>query len=193
MTRSISARIHADAFFSKIGLKAALLAGLCLSGWIRQYLPETPVPLTLQVFFVFLAAMWLGAAGSMSVIAAYLAIGALGAPIFSSGAGGWAQLFGPQAVTAGYLFGFLAAAAITGRAFEKATDFHAPRDAFFLAAGLAAMYACGAVWFKIVSGASWGAVWTMSVAPFVAVDAMKIACAYILVRAARRRRSATAR
>ena len=77
----------------------------------RVEIPHQPVPYTLQTIVVILAGAFLGARnGAMSQLL-YLAIGALGAPVFASGGGGLAKLLGP---TGGYLLAFPVAAAAVG-------------------------------------------------------------------------------
>jgi biotin transport system substrate-specific component len=74
-------------------------------------IPHSPVPYTLQTFFVLLSAALLGYRnGSISQIL-YLIIGACGAPVFTGGASGFVRLLGP---TGGYLLSFPLAAIIIG-------------------------------------------------------------------------------
>lgn len=72
-------------------------------------IPGTPVPITLQTFVVMLAALMLPWRQAGAAIALYLTAGALGLPVFAGGASTMA-LIGPSA---GFLFGFLPAAAVT--------------------------------------------------------------------------------
>src|SRR5437867_9472385 len=72
--------------------------------------PITQVPITLQVFFVYLAAALLGARyGALSMVV-YLVLGAVGLPVFA-GPSGTAALLGP---TGGYLFAFPIATLLGG-------------------------------------------------------------------------------
>lgn len=73
--------------------------------------PHHPVPFTLQTLFVLLAGAFLGPRNGAISMVTYLVVGALGAPVFSSGGFGVAKLIGP---TGGYLLAFPAAAAIVG-------------------------------------------------------------------------------
>ena len=66
-------------------------------------IPGTPVPITLQTFVVMLAGLMLPWRQAGSAVAAYLAAGAVGLPVFAGGASTMA-LVGPSA---GFLFGFL--------------------------------------------------------------------------------------
>src|SRR5256885_16857950 len=65
--------------------------------------PITQVPITLQVFFVYLAGALLGARyGALSMVI-YLVLGAVGIPVFSGPSSGPAVLFG---FSGGYLVAF---------------------------------------------------------------------------------------
>lgn len=65
--------------------------------------PGTPVPITLQTFVVMLAGLMLTWRQAGAAVAAYLAAGAAGLPVFAGGASTMA-LVGPSA---GFLLGFL--------------------------------------------------------------------------------------
>lgn len=82
-------------------------------------IPVKPVPFTLQTMIVVLAGAFLGARnGALSQIL-YLALGAIGLPIFAQtpdGFIGFARIFGP---TGGYLLAFPLAAYLTGYIVEK--------------------------------------------------------------------------
>jgi biotin transport system substrate-specific component len=70
-----------------------------------------PVPYTMQTMFVLLAGAFLGARNGAISQMLYLAIGVLGAPVFSMGGFGIVRLLGP---TGGYLLAFPVAAAVVG-------------------------------------------------------------------------------
>lgn len=69
------------------------------------------VPLTLQMFGIFLAAAVLGARRGALAVLLYLAVATAGVPVFSGGHGGPAAWTG---VTAGYLVAFPIAAFVVG-------------------------------------------------------------------------------
>lgn len=75
------------------------------------------VPVTLQVFAVFLAGAVLGMKRGLFAVLLYLAVGAAGLPIFAGGTSGIAPFSGP---TAGYLVSFPIAAALIGFIVERA-------------------------------------------------------------------------
>jgi len=74
-------------------------------------IPNQPVPYTLQTFFVLLAGALLGKRNGAASMGLYLILGAIGMPVFSSGAFGFSRILGP---TGGYLFSFPIAAFVVG-------------------------------------------------------------------------------
>ncbi|MFC4352779.1 biotin transporter BioY [Fodinicurvata halophila] len=96
-----------------------MLAGtfvLAISAKVQ--VPFWPVPVTLQSLAVLVIGMSFGLRLGTATLALYLVQGAIGLPVFASGAG-LAYLAGP---TAGYLFGFVAAAALVGWLAERGWD-----------------------------------------------------------------------
>jgi biotin transport system substrate-specific component len=82
-------------------------------------IPAKPVPFTLQTLMVALAGAFLGAKKGAYSQLLYLAVGAIGLPVFAQnpdGLYGFARLFGP---TGGYLLAFPIAAFLTGYIIEK--------------------------------------------------------------------------
>lgn len=152
----------------------------------------TPVPLTLQVLVVLLSGLVLGSRWGAVSQMQYLALGALGLPIFAGWKGGPAALWGP---TAGYLVGFVPAAFVAGWVFERIGA--QSRTGAWLAglAGVSAIYLCGSSWLAVwvaafSSGAvSLGAIWALGVAPFVGVDLLKALVASGLAVAGRSKSS----
>lgn len=69
------------------------------------------VPITLQTFAVMLAGTLLGPARGFAAVALYLALGAVGLPVFAGHASGLAPFTG---ISAGYLYAFPIAAALAG-------------------------------------------------------------------------------
>lgn len=87
-----------------------------ISAGAQFSIPLPLIPLTLQTFFVLLAAIFLGSKwGSLSVLI-YLVLGIIGFPVFSAGSSGLGVLLGP---TGGYLYGFIFASLIVGTASDK--------------------------------------------------------------------------
>ena len=102
---------------------AALFAALIAAGaYIRIALPFVPV--TLQTFFVLMAAVLLGRKWGTTAVCTYLLIGTIGLPVFSGGTSGLGVLLGP---TGGYLYSFIPAAYLVGAASEKLTNGKNPK------------------------------------------------------------------
>jgi len=110
-------------------LMALGTALLTLSAKVNLPLPY--VPMTLQTLVVLMIGAAYGARLGSATVTAYLAMGAIGWPVFAGPIGGLAPLVGP---TAGYLFGFVAAAFITGWLCERGWDRSVPL--LFVAMGL---------------------------------------------------------
>jgi biotin transport system substrate-specific component len=99
-----------DSIRMKKMVLAALFAALIAVGAYIK-IPIGPIPITLQTFFVLLAAVTLGRNwGTISVIV-YTLVGFIGLPVFAGGAAGIGVLFGP---TAGYLYSFTIVAFVVG-------------------------------------------------------------------------------
>jgi biotin transport system substrate-specific component len=89
-----------------------ILAFTALTGIGAQIvIPHSPVPFTLQTFFVLLSGALLGSSkGTISQVL-YLVLGLAGFPLFTSGGFGLERIIGP---TGGYLIAFPIAALIVG-------------------------------------------------------------------------------
>ncbi len=124
---------------TRIALMSALMA---VCAWISIPLA---VPFTLQLLGVFLALRLLGGKDGTLSILLYIALGAVGLPVFSNFSAGIAALIGP---TGGYILGFVLMAALYW-ALEKHLNSWLWQEAALLA-GLALCYAFGTVWFTTV-------------------------------------------
>jgi biotin transport system substrate-specific component len=96
----------APAAASWLRICGILLAGsLFVAACARIALPLgfTPVPLTLQPFAVLLLGLFLSPRLAAATLAAYLAEGAAGLPVFAPGAAGLAGLAHLAGPTGGYL------------------------------------------------------------------------------------------
>lgn len=144
------------------------------------------VPVTLQMFGVFLAGAALGAKRGFLSVALYLAVGAAGIPVFAGGTGGLAPFSGP---TAGYLIAFPFAAAIVGLVVEV---FHRRNVAItigvVLAGGVIAdvfEWVIGATGISIYANTPFGAT-LKSAAAYIPADLAKLAVAAIVAAAVHR-------
>jgi biotin transport system substrate-specific component len=146
---------------------------------VRIPLPGTPVPVTLQVLFVLLSGMILGArAGAASQILC-LGAGIAGIPAFSGSGFGLAWLCGP---TGGYLMAFPAAAFLAGLVSGRRS---LPALAAGSLAGILTIYAGGMAWLAFSLHMSPAGAVAAGVLPFIAFDAAKAAVAVAVARTAR--------
>jgi biotin transport system substrate-specific component len=105
---AVPARTRIARLAPPVGLGALVVA---LAAQVVVPIPLNPVPVTLQPLAVLTVGGLLGAAGGVSALVLYLALGALGLPVFAGGGAGILHLLGP---TGGYLLAFPVAAGVTG-------------------------------------------------------------------------------
>lgn len=175
----------------KVVLATAGIGILTASAYIS--VPFFPVPLTMQTLAVLLLGGLLGPTLAVSSVAGYVALGAMGAPVFHNGLGGLAVLAGP---TGGYLVGFLPAAFIMGMAVRAARK-AAPDGkggglleggkalSILLLGAVAAsavIYAVGVPWLAVFTGQSLQAAANVGAVPFLLGDALKAAVAVGAIR-----------
>ncbi|WP_022724384.1 biotin transporter BioY [Rhodopseudomonas sp. B29] len=146
-------------------------------------LPLPLVPMTLQTLVVLLIGAAFGSRLGAVTVAAYLAEGALGLPVFAGPAAGIAALTGP---TAGYLFGFVAAAAIVGWVAERGFDRSVLTLFVAMAIGHLVILGCGFGWLAFGLQFGVGTAWAVGVAPFIAASLVKNALGAVLLPAFRR-------
>ena len=157
-----------------IVLGASLLLAACAH--IALPLWFTPVPLSLQPFGVLLLGLLLTPRMAGASVAAYLAEGALGLPVFAPAAGvpgGIAHLLGP---TGGYLMAYPAAALLIAFLRRSLSGGFVSRLAA-AAAGDLLILGCGALWLTVATHASFAAALPLAVVPFLPGDALKVAAA----------------
>ena len=158
-------------------LVALLAAVLCvLSPWA---IPVGPVPVTLATFGLYLIIALLDPKGGTAAVGLYLALGAVGVPVFAGFVGGFQQLAG---FTGGYLWGYLPAALIGGLLAKRTGRFALPLA--FIAA-TAVIYTVETLWYCLYAAPMEGALLTC-VLPFLPADGVKIAAATLIAPALRR-------
>jgi biotin transport system substrate-specific component len=160
-----------------IGLGTGLLAASA-----KINLPLPYVPMTLQTLVVLVIGAAYGWRLGAATVIAYLAEGAIGLPVFAGPVGGLAPLIGP---TAGYLLGFVAAAAVTGWLCERGWD----RSVLplFAAMGLGhiIILGCGFAWLAFGAKLGVEKAWLVGIAPFIAASLLKNAVGALAVPAIR--------
>ena len=158
----------------QMAVTAVMAAVLCVLGPLT--VPIGAVPISLANFVICLTAWLLGPKfGTLSVVI-YLALGAIGIPVFSGYGAGLAKLAGP---TGGYLVGYLLLAFIGGMFIEKSKG-NPVVSAVGLVLGDAACYVLGTIWFMVLTGLDLPTSLTYCVIPYLPGDVIKIALASLL-------------
>jgi biotin transport system substrate-specific component len=140
----------------------------------QVYIPTQPVPFTGQTFGVLLVGGALGFRRGVLALLLYLAIGAIGLPVFAQGKAGLSIV---QGASGGYLVGFVIAAAIVGRLAELGWDRKIGGSIAAMAIGTAVIYAIGVPWLKATTGLAWETAVAEGMTKFLLWDAAKLAVA----------------
>ena len=153
---------------------ALIAAIICVTApWAIPNPISPSIPFTLAIFVIALFSLIFGAKVSVPATALYIVLGALGVPVFSGFAGGFAKLAGP---TGGYIVGFIGLAFLAGlTAYPKFSAMW--KKIPLLIAGLAVAYAFGTVWFMISTGTGLIPSLMLCVVPYIPFDLAKRALA----------------
>lgn len=155
-----------------IVLGGTLLAAICAHIVLPLYF--TPVPLSLQPLAVLLLGLLLSPRLAGITMAAYLAEGAMGLPVFAPGVdslAGVAHLFGP---TGGYLLAYPAAAILVSFLWRRSG--HGLASALIAAsAGDLLILGCGALWLAAWTHLTLASAFALAVVPFLPGDVLKVA------------------
>lgn len=159
---------------------AAVIGGvllLSLSSYIA--IPMVPVPITLQTLVVTLIGALYGWRLGALTIVLWLVAGALGLPVLADGSSGLQKFMGP---TAGYLFAFPLAGALTGWLVQQGWNGTKLFRAFLaMLAGTALCLLFGAVWLAFTIGAEKALV--HGVMPFLIGGVIKSIAGAVLLKA----------
>ena len=162
-------------FITFSALSAALIT---ICSWIS--IPVGAVPVTLQVFAVFLVAFIFGSKVALYSTLTWIVLGLVGLPVFSGISGGLSVLAGP---TAGFIWAFLPAAFLAGKAGEAFN-----RLAFFVAivSLFILVYPLGTWQLMRFTGLELKPALSVAVYPFIVFDLAKICLAYAVSLALKR-------
>lgn len=144
-------------------------------------IPIGPIPLSLSILTVLFASAMLGPWSGVLTVAVYLALGAVGLPVFGGGMSGFGVLIGP---TGGFLWSYLPMCVIGGylyrfvfwRTGEK-TKRAVTRIILGGVAALPALMICylfGTVQYMLVANVSLTSAIAVCVLPFLAFDLCKL-------------------
>jgi biotin transport system substrate-specific component len=158
---------------TRIALLAALTAILS-----QAAIPmPTGVSITLQTFAVALAGYLLGKKDGTISIVVYLALGAVGIPVFTGFTGGISKFVG---VTGGFLWGFLFMAFLCGLGKEQSNRIVA---ILLGVAGLLICHLCGTLQFSILMGTPFLRALLLVSLPYLVKDILSVVAGYVVAEA----------
>jgi biotin transport system substrate-specific component len=159
------------------------LVVLAVAARISVSIPGSAVPQSAQTLAVLVVGALLGLRDGTTTLALYLAVGALGAPVFADGGGGWTHLTGP---TAGYLAGFLVAGGMVGALADRGFLRRAGPAVAWMVAGHGLILALG--WLRLAGALGPSEAFGQGVGPFLWGGGVKsVLAAGIVVGVARAR------
>ena len=157
----------------------AVVGSLFVAGAAQVSVPFIPVPLTLQTLAVLLVGGAYGLRLGTATLCLYALEGAIGLPFFAHANGGFAYLL--HGATAGYVLGFIVAAAFMGRMAERGAIASPIRMAIAALVASALVYVPGVLWLAqwfanakgMGAGDAMNAAFTGGFVPFIWGDIMK--------------------
>lgn len=153
------------------------IIGTILGAYVYIPLPWTPVPITLQTFFVLSSGAVLGSRLGLLSQTGYVFLGLLGLPVFAEARSGLLVLLGP---TGGYLIGFLFASFLIGKLVEKSPISSSARIIVSMILGNVIIYLLGALGLSIVMGYGVKKTILCGILPFLPGDTIKLLIAGFL-------------
>lgn len=176
---------------------AAAIACMAVTAWVT--VPIGPVPLSLSPLAIFFTLFALKPRDAFIAICGYVALGAIGLPVFTGFRGGIGALFGP---TGGFIMGFVVGACIVlplSHLLSKRAAFASDERAMFLGGQVkrgfllrslivgvcfaAIYYVFGWLRLMWVGQLTAEAAFVAAVAPFVVPDLLKMLLAVFLAQA----------
>jgi biotin transport system substrate-specific component len=154
-----------------------------LSAFVRIPLPFTPVPLTLQTFFVLLSGALLGRKLGVVTQVAYMFLGLTGQQVFTGSGSGSLYLLGP---TGGYIVGFVLASFFAGSFLIKDKLNLVVVFMKLLAADFIILFS-GTLWLKVSLSCPLSKALLLGFLPFVLGDILKVALATVVYNKIRAR------
>ncbi|MFH0992943.1 MAG: biotin transporter BioY [bacterium] len=165
-------------------VKVALFAALTA---VSVYLippiaiPGIAVVFTLQTLFVLIAGYLLKPGEAFAAMAAYVALGAIGLPVFSGGQGGLPAILGP---TGGFIVLF-PVVALTIAILKKKRKSALSRIAIGILVGILGLYLPAVAWLTLFLQTDYF-VTLLAMAPYALFDVVKVVIAEFIARKAER-------
>lgn len=173
---SLSASFPQDKRIALLGA-AGFVVALAASAQVAIPIPGTPVPVTLQPLVVVLSGLMLGPVVGFASMVTYLALGALGLPVFAPiGSPGVLRLIGP---TGGYLIAFPFAALAAGFVSQRFPKLAGRWAGAML--GMIVIFVGGITQLAILTG-DLGQALALGITPFAAFDILKALVAAVIAR-----------
>jgi biotin transport system substrate-specific component len=172
---SIATTVIADRVFPRsLATNIALVfGGAALTAIAAQIqIPMWPVPMTMQTLAVLLVGAAMGAKRGALSLSLYLALGAAGLPVFAS-----AKSLTGVIPTAGYLVGFVAAAALIGYLASRGFSSSPLKVALSFTLGSLVIYGFGVTGLMLALGIDLTSAIAAGVVPFLIGDIVKAAVA----------------
>ncbi len=148
-----------------------------LGAYVYIPLGFTPVPITLQTFFVLLCGAFLGRRFAPFSQSIYTVLGIAGVPIFSLGTAGLSKLLGP---TGGYIIGFILCSYVVGRLFLR--SYSILKILLIFCLGDVIILICGTMWLWFGIGFSFERALYLGFFPFIPGDLIKIVVATFICK-----------
>lgn len=166
--------------YNKLSIKdlsviATFTALTAVMSQISIPLPFSPVPMTFQIFAIFLSAIILGSRLATLSQIIYIMLGAIGVPVFSHFSGGLQSLVGP---TGGFIISFPIVSFIVGKGLEK--DRVPFSVVFSLLFSLLLCYSFGVLQLSFVIKISMKKAIMIGAVPYIPLDLVKIFIAYLI-------------
>lgn len=156
---------------------AIFTALMAVLGWVIIPVPGLPAPITGQTFGVMLAGAILTTRQAAFSMTTFIALGAIGLPVFQKGGAGPGYLAGP---TGGFIIGFLIGAMVIS--LLKGNGSNVIRTGFAcVVGGILVVYAIGAPWlcYKL-TGSFYSAPHLLSMVAYLPGDIIKMFIATIV-------------
>ena len=134
-----------------------------------------PIPVSFATLAIYLAAGALDAKYAVLSVLLYIALGAVGLPVFSNFEGGFHKIAG---ISGGFIIGYLPCALAAGIIIDVSKG-KIWSYALGMAVGTFSLYTCGMAWFMFQTGSTFAVSLTLCVSPFLVGDAIKIVLACI--------------
>ena len=170
--------IKSNTLLNTISLVGLFIVFQYLFSQIRFFIPDNPVPVTMQTFGILLVGGLYGPRLTLLSIFSYMIIGIIGVPVFQSHNGGIDYFFG---VTGGYLIGFIFASVIIS--ILSSSGLKKGLSIWAMIIGNLMIYITAIVWLSVYDF-GWpekGKLFSQAVYPFLIGDFIKLILASLSI------------